>query len=293
MSKQETISIFGLWRDSESHINNTLTSLDNLILDNKYNYEFYFYENDSKDNTRSILLDWLKDKTGELVYEDINAPKFGSVSSVERLLLLSYYRNKLNNLSSKARGELSLLIDTDIIFDNNDIYILINCYRSIDDKSCCMVLANTRQYQISDLMYETTQDSFYDVFALRDKYGNNCVYFTDCPLILNEDRKLWLSNKPVKIMSGFSGMSLIKTEVLRKCSWSTNGNSEHVNFCYEVNRYGSIYVVPECRPKTKVDLSSISLDACKNIAKSQADFIQKVNQVYELSKLASLQGHFR
>jgi hypothetical protein len=293
MNNKETISVFGLWRDSESHINTTLSSLDDLILDNKHNYEFYFYENDSKDNTRSILSDWLKNKNGKLLYEDIGAPKFGSVSSVERLLLLSYYRNKLNTLSKNLTSELSLLIDTDIMFDNNNIYTLHDSYRAINDKTCCMVSANTRQYQIPDLMYNTTQDSFYDVFALRDKFGNNCVYFTDCPLVLNEDRELWLSNKPVKVMSAFSGMSFIKTNVLKQCFWSTNSNSEHVNFCYEVNRHGSIYIIPECRPKTKVDLSSISLDACKNIAKSQADFIQKINQVYQLSKLTSLEGYIR
>lgn len=287
----QTISVFGLWRDSGKYINNTLAILQNLVSEQKYQYEFFFYENDSTDNTRSILIEWMKDKSGKFIYENVNTPKFGSVSSIERLVLLSYYRNKLNTLSSQCDSEICLLLDTDIIFNTTDVYNMIHEFENIHDESCCMLTSNTRQYQISDLMLENTNDSFYDVFALRDEYGNNGIYFTDCPFVLKKHRDIWASNIPVRIMSGFGGLCLIKTDVLRKCRWSTNGHSEHVNFCYEVNRFGSIYVTPNCRPTSYVDMSTINLDACKNIAKSQVQYINSVNHVFEISNLSSLNNN--
>ena len=274
------ISVLGLWRDSTSVIERTLGSLDEL--NRSGDFDFYFYENDSTDNTKNILEAWLKTKQGNLLSETIKAPKFGSVPDIERLILLSYYRNKAKTLLSNSNSEYTLLIDTDIRFDITHFNIL---YESIIKLNCAMVVANTRQHQIADLMNSKTIDSFYDVFALRDTFNNTGLYFTDCPFILNEDREQWSKNKPVKIHSGFSGFSLIKTNILQKhsCLWSTCGHSEHVNFCSNVLQYGNIYIIPECKPKTDINLSSINLDACKQIAINQKNRIQQINQIYTLS----------
>jgi hypothetical protein len=275
------ISVIGLWRNSTKHIQRTLDSLDNLAKLGDFN--FYFYENDSIDNTGQILSDWLKNRSGELLSENIQAPQFGSVPSIERLVLLSYYRNKAKTLIANSNSEYTLLIDTDILFSNINFQILYEFMQKI--AGCAMVVSNTRQYQIDDLMNHETNDSFYDVFALRDYYNNNGLYFTDCPFVLNSDREAWKKNQAIQIKSGFSGFALIKTDILKQpdCFWSTCGHSEHVNFCNSVNRYGNIYMLPSCAPKTQIDLSSINLQACKDIAKNQINHIQQINQIYNLS----------
>jgi hypothetical protein len=275
------ISVIGLWRNSLSHIHNTLTTLNNLC--ELGSFDFYFYENDSTDQTKDILDDWIKIKSGFLLTENIGSPQFGSVPNIERLVLLSYYRNKAKQLIKNSNSKYTLLIDTDIIFNNKNLLDLYNFMEANDN--CCMSVANTRQYQIEDLMESKTTDSFYDVFALRDSLNNNGLYFTDCPLILSSDRELWKKNLAIKIMSGFGGFSLIRTEILRQeeVIWSTCGHSEHVNFCYTLAKYGDIYLLPYCKPKTEIVLSSINMDACKQIAQKQKQYLESINYLHDLS----------
>lgn len=276
------ISVIGLYRNSENYVRNTLACLNKLS--ELGNFDFYFYENDSIDGTKKILEEWIESKPGQLLSENIGSPHFGSVPNVERLVLLSYYRNKARSLMQKAVSEYTLLIDTDIIFDNENFLSLYNFMQS--NANCAMAVANTRQYQIGDLMNGETSDSFYDVFALRDEFNNNCLYFTDCPFVLNEHREKWKNNDPIKIKTGFSGFSLIRTDILKKnnCTWSTCGHVEHVNFCYSVAKYGDIYILPYCKPTTKINLSSINIDVCKEIAQKQLSHIKEINYIYNLSK---------
>jgi len=275
------ISIIGLWRDAESYIQESLKNIESLLSISDINFDFYFYENDSKDNTKNILENWLSDKEGELLSENLNFPKYGSVVNIQRLVLLSYYRNKLLSLIQKTNSDFTLMIDTDVSFNKNDFMELLNNLQSI--KNCVMTVANMRQFQIPDLMSNETSDAFYDVFALRDSYNNNGLYFTNCPLILNEDRKKWHKEEPIRIMSGFSGFSLIKTNVLKNCKWSTTQHSEHINFCLDVNRHGDIYIVPKSKPTTYADISRISLEDCKQTAKQQIEIIKNINQIYHTS----------
>jgi hypothetical protein len=282
------ISVVGLFRDSEKHIHRTLSLLSEL--DSLGDFDFYFYENDSIDNTKNILEKWLVDRKGKLLSENINSPRFGSVPNVERLVLLSYYRNKSKELIVKnSQSEYTLLIDTDIVFTTEDFLILLNFMQK--ERNAAMVVSNTRQYQIEDLMNHETQDSFYDVFAFRDKLNNNGLYFTDCPFILNEDRTRWSSDQAVHIKSGFSGFALLRTDIIKNtdCFWSTCGNSEHVNFCYSVSKYGDIFMLPYCKPTTEINLSSISINACKQIAEKQKDLINNVNYIYNISTSNSIQ----
>lgn len=281
------ISVLALFRDSEKHIHNTLSSLEELC--KLGDFDFYFYENDSIDNTKPILDEWLADKNGQILSEHINAPKFGSVPNIERLILLSYYRNKVKSLLYNSASEYTLLIDTDIIFTTQDFIDLYDFLEKQQNTS--MVVSNTRQYQIKDLMNEQTDDSFYDVFALRDRYNNSGLYFTDCPFVLNEDRIKWVNNKPILIKSGFSGFCLSRTNILKKqdCIWSTCGHSEHINFCYSMSKYGNIVMLPYCKPKTEVDISNVNVESCKNIAQQQKKVISNINNIYNTSISSNIQ----
>ena len=277
------LSVTGLWRDGEKYIHKTLSTLDNIS--SKYDSSFYFYENDSVDNTRLILKNWMESKHGEFTYNNLGFPKYGSVPDITRIILLSFYRNKLAELIQKSDSDFTLMIDTDIDFTPDHIDQLL---KHLINLNASMVVANTRQYQIKDLMFDETSDSFYDTFALRDKFNNNALYFTDCPFLMNSDRQRWKNNEPVLIRSGFSGLSLIRTDILKNCHWSTVGHSEHVNFCSQVNNYGPIYIIPECKPKTEIDLSKIDLTKCQESAEQQKQVILNVNQVYSASISSSI-----
>jgi hypothetical protein len=273
------ISVFSLFRDSEKVLEDALSRFSRLLDIDKLDVEFFFYENDSKDDTRSIITDWFKDKPGKFFYEDVNTPKFGSVSDVYRLVLLSYYRNKLKELAGEVSSDYCLLVDSDIIYDNTHVELLIEESRN----DWVMVTPNIRQYQIEDFMLGEAEDSFYDTFAMRDIYFNNVLYFTDCPLILNADRELWKDGKPVEVCSAFGGLALAKSDAYNKSRWSTSGHSEHINFCTELRRFGKICIIPNCKPKTEIDLSSINMGAVKDIAERQISTLNSLNGIYNAS----------
>lgn len=275
------ISVYGLWRDSEKYIDRSLTCLDSLLDLPNINFSFVFYENDSQDNTKNILNKWCDyDTNRSLISETLGFKKFGSVPNVERLILLSKYRNKFIDFFRQDNSDYSLLIDTDIVFTKEN---LTNLIETINNNNTVASIANTRQKDIPDLMFGKTTDSFYDVFCLRDRFFNNGLYFADCPLVLHDDRNNWENNIPIEISSGFSGFCLIKTKYLKHCMWSTCGHSEHVNFFAMLQKYGKILLSPSCKPHTDIDLSNISLDSCKNIANKQVEFIEQINQIYQIS----------
>ena len=96
-----TIAVYSLWRDSEPHIHRTLSQLEDLeALD--YDFEYYFYENDSKDNTASILIDWTANREGTLLTERLDAEKFGRITSKERMVAMCEFRNKCKQLVSSS-----------------------------------------------------------------------------------------------------------------------------------------------------------------------------------------------
>jgi hypothetical protein len=276
------ISVLGLWRDSSETSHRTLQNLQNIVDENQdIQFNFFFYENDSKDNTKEILDNWITNFEGKVFSENYNLPKFGSVVDITRLVLLSFYRNRLKELCfDSLDSEYTLLIDTDIIFDSSHLRSLL---QNIKELNAAMVVANTRQNAFPDLMLKETNDTFYDAFALRDRFNNSSIYFTNCPLTINKDRNDWNQNIPIQLISGFSGFALLKTDIFKECKWSTTGHSEHVNFCYEINKYGLIYIIPSCKPLTEISIKDLDFTQITQNAVSQIEKIKNINEVYETS----------
>lgn len=275
------ISVLGLFRDSEEFINQTLSSLDNLS--KLGDFDFYFYENDSIDNTKNILSNWFCSKKGKLINETLNTPKFGSVPDITRLVLLSHYRNKIKSFVKKSDSKYSLLIDTDVFFTEENFFSL---YAFLEKNPyAVMAVSNTRQNQVPDLLYNKTSDSFHDAFTLRDEFNNSGLYFTDCPFVLEKHRDQWSNNTPIRIQSGFGGFSLVRTHLLKKeeCYWSTCGNCEHVNFCYSISKFGSIYLLPYCKPITPIDPKIIDIKNWTKNSQQQVNYIKNINYIYQKS----------
>jgi hypothetical protein len=274
------INVCGIWRDSESYAERTFACLEKLLGLQDFKFNFYFYENDSSDNTRQQLQNWLENKSGELLYEDLGVPKLDSLEPLHKFILSSYCRNKLNQLSM-AETDYTLLINTDVIFDHIDFTTLFEKAQILP--MAVMLVANTRDFQIKDLMEETTADSFYDILTFRDKYYHHGLPFTDCPFLLKEDRESWSKNLPIPINAGCGGFSLIRTPVLKQCFWSTVGQPEYVNFCSEISKFGNIMMIPDCKPKAALDISNVSLETCDKIAKDQKEKMEQINQIFYTS----------
>jgi len=266
------ISVFCIWRDSEKWIHRTLKQLEELESLEGFDFSFFFYENDSCDNTASILENWMSSRSGLFCSEKLQAQKFGSVPSPERMKLLCDFRNKCKALALNNDSDYSLLIDGDIEFSKDNFLLQLEGLWTLPN--AVMTTPNVRQ-NIPDFTFNFSPDSYYDVYPFRDRYGNQGVYFADCPSPQKDDQMNWKLGVPIYCMSAFGGFAIIKSTVFNKVSWSSDLHCDHVNMCYDISRQGRIYCLPRSRVYSTVDLNSINLDSCKNIASEQIEFINK------------------
>ena len=115
------IAVYSLWRDSEPHIQRTLKQLEDLESLPDLSFDYYFYENDSKDNTASILVDWISSREGDLLTEKLYAKSFGRTTDTERMVAMCDFRNRCKNLVSSSDSKYTILIDSDIIFNKDNL----------------------------------------------------------------------------------------------------------------------------------------------------------------------------
>lgn len=268
MDQNKKISVFALWRDSEKHIEKTLERLKELEGLEGFDFSYYFYENDSTDNTVDILNHWLSKRYGILKSENLGARKFGSTTEPERMKFLCSCRNKCKELAKDNDSDYSLLIDSDVEFDSNNFLIQLDSLENLD--KAVMVTANPRQ-NISDLTFNCSQDSYYDVYSFRDRHGSSGIYFSDCPSFKKDDQFNWKMGLPILTMSSFGGFAIIKSEVFNKVKWYADIHCDHVNMCFDISRFGNIYCNPKSKVYVNVDLSKINLDACANIGRQQKE----------------------
>ncbi len=259
------ITIISIFRDSELYINNCLKKLDSLEQKTDAKFEYFFYENDSKDKTKEILNKWMKNKKGKLICEDINTPKFGSIVNKERFSLLAQYRNKLLEVGKPFDSDYSLILDSDVIFPDN----IIDQYLIYFKKDVVMVTPNILQ-NIKCKMFDKNKDSYYDCLALRDKKERQGMVWVSNPFFDKNDRDLWTKGDPVEVVSAFGGFPIIKTEILNKVKWSTDGDTEHLNFCKQIGKYGKIIVVPKIITRVTIPQNMLNyLSTIYNVAIAQ------------------------
>ena len=234
------ITIISIFRDSEPTINNCLKQLEELEKNTDGSFEYFFYENDSKDKTKEILKKWMKNKKGKLICEDINTPRFGSVVIKERFSLLAQYRNAALKAGKPLNSDYTLILDSDVLFPNN----IIEQYLKYMKEDIAMITPNILQ-NIKCKMFNKNKDSYYDCLALRDKKMREGMVWVSNPFFDKNDRETWERGDPVEVFSAFGGFPIIKSKILNKVEWSTDGDIEHKNFCRDVGKYGKILVVPK------------------------------------------------
>jgi hypothetical protein len=278
------ISVLSLFRDSEPYLADCLKRLDNLEANTDAEFSYFFYENDSKDNTRQLLKDWCSGR-GQLTYEDIRTPKFGSVNVSDRFVLMSYYRNILLKSCIPLQSDYTLILDSDVKIDAD----LITQYLQFADNNVAMLTSNTLAKPVKCVMCDCAKDCYYDSLALQDCLGNATMTWSCNPFYRKEDRALWDSGQPVKVNRAFAGAALVKTSVLNQVSWNlrdpTNPECEHWGFCDKVRQFGDILVIPSISPYVEIAqnvLDGISQDQFNNVAGYQ----KKVLDVYFNIKLS-------
>mgnify|MGYP005830512741 CR=1 FL=1 len=262
------ITVISLFRDSEPDIHNCLSRLEDLERNTDAEFEYSFYENDSVDNTREILKKWIEGRDGFLTFEDLNAPKFSNTASDQRNYLMTDYRNKSLNAIKPIDSDFSIVFDSDVIFDEN----IVNLFFSYMEDDIAMVTPNVLQ-NINCKMFDSQKKSYYDSYALIDKDMNNGMTWASNPFYRKEDRENWDNGKPVEVFSAFGGFIMLRSKILNKVQWYTEGHCEHWSLCSQVGKFGKILVIP--RIITEVYHSRAIIDSISD---------ENINRVVEFQK---------
>lgn len=115
ISSNSTIGVVALVRNAESILERNLSFLYENLLQYFKDYEFFIYENDSEDETVSVLENWSStDKRNNFISEKLNAPKFGTATTQDRLKIMSKGRNICQENISKKHDYI-LVIDLDFV----------------------------------------------------------------------------------------------------------------------------------------------------------------------------------
>ena len=242
------ISIFSLFRDSEKTIQNTLSMLDSVELATDAEFEYFFYENDSKDNTVDILKIWGKGKKCSISSELLHANKYQSTLHTERMIHMSKIRNKMLELGKDSDSDYSIVFDSDVTFYPE----IINDFLKFKNLDFSMLTPNIRQ-NVPCKMENKIDTSYYDSSILFDTNGINCMTWSDNPFYEEEDRNNFMLGNPVEVQSAFGGFAFLESKALLNCSWQSSGESEHLSFCKLLKKYGKIFVIPTIKPSVTVD----------------------------------------
>jgi glycosyltransferase involved in cell wall biosynthesis len=240
--KNKTLAILSLWRNSVNYLERTLTTFEQLeksMAEQNINVVYSFFENDSDDETPFLLLKWLKKRRGIFLSERINAPRWGSVPSIERVLYQARYRNlALAPLTNYYNFDYLLVVDSDIHWEPSLVLGMIQ--RLDDNESWGMVSPNTTQ-NVRDYVEDTDRPSYFDSWALKDRDNNQCLTFAANPFLRADDRALWETDQPVECNSAFGSIALVKAEALcgkEDVEWSVIDGVEHWEFCAGIRSNG-------------------------------------------------------
>jgi hypothetical protein len=250
INKRISISILALWRDAASYIDDALRMLEGL--EEAYSdidFEYYFYENDSKDGTAEKLHGFIySGRKGHLQKETLNRPRYPSTRNPERMMIMADYRNRLLNSARPITTDYALLWDSDVIFEIDSIKK--HLYYAQELKGFSLLCPNIRQ-PIPCQMGGSTRDSYYDVLALRDLNGVQSMYWSDNPFFDEDDRNKYDKGEPVKVLSGFGGFAFAKGDLMNKAWWDSDGGLEHWHLCEKLSSFGVIYFLPDLRTRIR------------------------------------------
>jgi len=242
MKDSKIVAVLSLWRDSCEYIERSLAQFDAMektLAQDNIRCVYSFFENDSVDDTPHILMDWLSTRKGILLSESIEAPKWGSVSSLERVRYQARYRNMaLAPLQTYYNFDYLLVADSDVHWEPELITGMIKALNTYPTWG--MVSPNTTQ-NVRDYVEDTNRPSYFDSWSLKDRDDKQCLTFAANPFLHTEDRMRWDHCQPVSCNSAFGSIAMVKADALDSedgVEWAVIDGVEHWEFCAGIRSNG-------------------------------------------------------
>lgn len=224
--ENKNIIVTGLTRNNSQKLYKNI----NLINELKANIKYFLYENDSTDNTPTILKDLSKDLPNfEFISEKLGYKQFGQVKDKERTERLSRHRNIcLDHIKNfHINSDYIIVIDFDFeAISLEGIYHsfgLFNKYNQISG-----IAGFSYQLKNENILWN------YDSWAFRWTWWEDLQSYISPNNII--DPMYWfglyrppIGSAPIAVNSAFGGCAIYKTQTFIKGHYSGH-DCEHVTF---------------------------------------------------------------
>ena len=261
----KSISIICLFRNNEEYLKYFIEKMTNM--EKMYNLTFFYYflENNSKDNTRKILQDFIKNRKGKLILYNLKKDYVDKNLNFDRTNTLAKLRNLLKNNITPLKSKWSFMVDSKIYFNEPIIKEFFDMkpgtrniglmgpmtQEHIEVKIVKMLNPNFKTNKRDDEYM--TFNHFYDTYALSrtdgKNYWPNCIFkscdmckkWTKCKIDIIDDTIVDF----IELGSTYGGFTLIDSNIYndKNVKWETVSFSdkfslcEHILFCKYLKSY--------------------------------------------------------
>ena len=268
------ISVVILIKNNEFYINYLNQIFSTIENKNNLTFEYYIYENNSSDNTKINLANFMKNRKGICFLENLKThTSFNGGISIERGKHMANLRNTLKKKHGILKSQYTLLLDSDVLFNDKTFDKILDVFKANKDIVMTTTYSLCGNAILNNILYH-----YYDTLALKLNNGfcyktsNNKCPFKECIRCV-EFRKKYNIQIPenmlinidgiIDVKSAFGGFCVIKTEVYNNCSWGDT-ICEHHSFCESVSKEGRIVIASNI--KTLTTIPEFKNDPQKNIA---------------------------
>ena len=224
------IIIYGTIRDIEKHFLNSFSNIE--ILTHYFNSAYIIIlENDSKDNTRNLLIEW---------HQTIHSPNIK-----KQILLLDHLDEKYPLRAHRLAYFRNIILDNiSKINENNNYQYAFHC--DLDDRFWCIdfdSICNCFQYDLNEwemMSCINKNFSYYDWWALRceNTWFNKNIFSCEANNVSYESKvgefcDFLKQNQLISVNSAFNGLGIYKLSAIKSCYYSAD---YYCNKCDNKNR---------------------------------------------------------
>ena len=235
-----------------------------VLYNNLFLFEYFIYENNSTDNTKELVFNFIKNRKGNVICENIDTNfKWTNLIDFNRGLHMNFIRNRGKNKFGIMNSDYTLLLDSEIILKNNTIFDMVHNIHN--DPTISAITPYTICYNEDSY----NSNHYYDTLAIVNnnnidytKNRNTCM-FKECTrckkyhekynINLSNDNLWSINDEEISVRSAFGGCYLIRSDIYNKCEYDenlfreTNHVCEHVSFNKQVLNYGKIIIKPDIK----------------------------------------------
>ena len=268
---KQNIAIFILFKNNQVYLPYFFRKM--IQLEQKYNIEYYIYENDSTDGTKKLLKEFMKNRKGRLIITTKDNDKSIKGVSLERGNKMAFLRNENKQLGINTKADYIFIIDSEVYFETNIFDMMIYTINSNFDYGMVTPF---------DICYSNYDNSpkphYYDSLAMvlnngisHKENGNSCM-FENCKRCIEKRKKkdihldsflLDRINKH-EVKCAFGGLALLRKDVFIKVEWGS-AVCEHHYLCNKIQKLGKkiiidprIAIITNGKDNAQLDFSKIN-----------------------------------